>query len=144
MQNPQEIFNQIQEAKKKQREIRKEYKDALANTAEYDKVMEKYNELKEKKETTGNSCSTTNGGTLRGIGRVPSRSQRTSRNDERPGYFHLDGRQKPGHQRLLQQRIRTYLQSNLQKSKLAHQITKLLRQKKSTKTKHHFGGFLNS
>ncbi|MEA3464112.1 MAG: hypothetical protein U9R14_03495 [Patescibacteria group bacterium] len=45
-----EIFNKIQNSKKEQREIKAIYKDALTNSEEYKKIIEKINELKEEKK----------------------------------------------------------------------------------------------
>lgn len=50
MQDLQEIFDQIKLLKKEQKEIRKEYKDSLLNTSEYETTQEKLTELKEKKK----------------------------------------------------------------------------------------------
>lgn len=50
MQALQEIFDQIKELNKEQKEIRAEYKDALLNTSEYEATQEKLAELKEKKK----------------------------------------------------------------------------------------------
>ena len=46
----QEVFNRIQEAKQEQKKIRDMYKDALANSAEYQEVSEKLKEFKQKKK----------------------------------------------------------------------------------------------
>lgn len=50
MQNIQEIFNRIQEAKKKQKDIRTAYKDALASSLEYQELTEKLKTMREKKK----------------------------------------------------------------------------------------------
>lgn len=50
MPNIQEIFNNIQKAKKEQKEIKAMYRDALANSSGYQKAVEELNVLKEKKK----------------------------------------------------------------------------------------------
>lgn len=50
MQDIQQIFNRIQESKKKQKEIRKMYKDALDGVMEYQETQEKMKSLREKKK----------------------------------------------------------------------------------------------
>lgn len=50
MKDVQQVFNGIQESKKETREIRKEYRDILAQDAEYQEIMEKINILKETKK----------------------------------------------------------------------------------------------
>ena len=50
MANIQEIFNRIQETKNKQKEIKAMYRDALANSFEYNEVTDKLKKLKEKKK----------------------------------------------------------------------------------------------
>ena len=50
MQDIQSIFNEIQELKKEQKEIRHEYKDALANANEYEETVEEAKKLREKKK----------------------------------------------------------------------------------------------
>lgn len=50
MKDVQEVFNEFQIAKKEMKEIRKEYKDVLAQDAEYQEVLEKMNELRETKK----------------------------------------------------------------------------------------------
>lgn len=50
MKDLQEVFNDLQEAKKETKEIRKEYRDALSHSEEYQSMIEKINELKEKKK----------------------------------------------------------------------------------------------
>ena len=46
----QEIFNRIAETKKKQKDIRSAYKDALATSLEYQELTEKMKTLREKKK----------------------------------------------------------------------------------------------
>lgn len=50
MANIQEIFNNIQKAKKEQKEIKAMYRDALTNSSGYQKAVEELNLLKEKKK----------------------------------------------------------------------------------------------
>jgi chromosome segregation ATPase len=50
MKDLQEIFNEMQTAKKEMKEIRKEYKDILVQDAEYQVIMEKVNTIKETKK----------------------------------------------------------------------------------------------
>lgn len=50
MQDIQQIFNRIQEAKKKQKDIRKMYKDALDGVMEFQEIQEKMKSLREKKK----------------------------------------------------------------------------------------------
>lgn len=50
MQNLQEIFARIQKTKKKQKDIRGAYKDALMNSAEYQDISEKIKNLRDKKK----------------------------------------------------------------------------------------------
>jgi|AntAceMinimDraft_4_1070372.scaffolds.fasta_scaffold14968_2 DNA polymerase III delta prime subunit len=50
MQDIQQIFNRIREAKIKQKDIRKMYKDALDNVMEYKDIQEKTKSLREKKK----------------------------------------------------------------------------------------------
>ncbi|MBU2542491.1 hypothetical protein KJ785_02955 [Patescibacteria group bacterium] len=50
MQDIQEIFNRIQDAKKKQKDIRTAYKDALASSLEYQELTEKMKIMREKKK----------------------------------------------------------------------------------------------
>lgn len=45
----QDVFNNIEKLKKDQREIKKAYKDALSTSHEYGEVVEKVNELRDKK-----------------------------------------------------------------------------------------------
>jgi predicted nucleic acid-binding Zn-ribbon protein len=51
MQDIQEIFNRLQEAKKKQKDIRGAYKDALLTTPGYKELAEEVKTLREKKKT---------------------------------------------------------------------------------------------
>ncbi len=46
----QEIFSRIQATKKKQKDIRSAYKDALANSGEYQEIAEKTKTLRERKK----------------------------------------------------------------------------------------------
>jgi predicted nucleic acid-binding Zn-ribbon protein len=50
MQDLQEIFNRIQEIKKKSKDIRSSFKDALATSAEYTELNEKIKTLRERKK----------------------------------------------------------------------------------------------
>ncbi len=50
MDSIQEIFNRIQETKKKQKDIRGAYKEALAGVAEYKDIVEKMKTLRERKK----------------------------------------------------------------------------------------------
>lgn len=50
MQDIQKIFDQIQELKMEQREIKAEYKDALENADNFTETQEKIKELKEEKK----------------------------------------------------------------------------------------------
>lgn len=50
MQDIQSIFNRIQEAKKKQKDLKSMYKDALDSNTEYQEVQEKLKSLKETKK----------------------------------------------------------------------------------------------
>lgn len=50
MQNLQEIFQRIQEAKKKQKDLKTAYKDALSTSLEYKELDEKLTTLKERKK----------------------------------------------------------------------------------------------
>jgi predicted nuclease with TOPRIM domain len=50
MQDIQEIFNHIQEIKKKSKDIRSAYKDALATSSEYQEINEKMKALRERKK----------------------------------------------------------------------------------------------
>lgn len=50
MQNIQEIFNQIKSLQTEQKEIKREYRDALSHDIEYAGITEKLKELREKKK----------------------------------------------------------------------------------------------
>lgn len=50
MQNPQDSFNRIQEAKKKKKEVQAAFRDAVNNLADYQDVIEKIKELQQKKK----------------------------------------------------------------------------------------------
>lgn len=50
MENIQEIFNRVQETKRKQKEIKSAYRDALANSEEHKKISEEIKTLKERKK----------------------------------------------------------------------------------------------
>ncbi len=50
MQSIQEIFSRIQESKKKQKDLKTAYKDALAGSMEYQDITDKLKNLKEKKK----------------------------------------------------------------------------------------------
>ncbi|HEX8974605.1 MAG TPA: hypothetical protein VF817_03915 [Patescibacteria group bacterium] len=50
MQNIQEIFNQIREMKKEQKDLKEMYKDALAQADKYDEIVEEIKVLREKKK----------------------------------------------------------------------------------------------
>ena len=50
MQDLQEIFNRIQEAKKQQKDIRTMYKDILNNSQEYSEITDKMKTLRERKK----------------------------------------------------------------------------------------------
>jgi hypothetical protein len=50
MPNLQEVWIRMQKTKKKQKEIRAAYKDALANSADYGKIVEDLKTLREKKK----------------------------------------------------------------------------------------------
>lgn len=50
MQDLQEIFNRIQETKKKQKDIKKAYRDALATSLQYQEITEKLKTLRIKKK----------------------------------------------------------------------------------------------
>jgi len=50
MQNIQEIFNHIQELKKRQKDIRTTYKDALDGSSEYKEINEKIKALRMRKK----------------------------------------------------------------------------------------------
>ncbi len=46
----QEIFNRLEETKRKQKEIRKAYKEALANSSEYQEIVEKIKVLRDRRK----------------------------------------------------------------------------------------------
>lgn len=50
MKDIQEVFNELQTAKKEMKEIRKEYKDVLTQDAEYQELLEKLNTMRETKK----------------------------------------------------------------------------------------------
>lgn len=50
MQDIQEIFSRMQEIKKKQKDIRNAYKDALATSLEYQEIEQKMKALRERKK----------------------------------------------------------------------------------------------
>ena len=50
MRDIQEIFNEMEEVKKKQKEIQTEYKDALLNANEFEEIQDKIKELTEKRK----------------------------------------------------------------------------------------------
>lgn len=50
MRNIQEIYSEIEENKKQQKEIRREYKDVLSNTNDFSETEEELKKLKEKKK----------------------------------------------------------------------------------------------
>jgi len=50
MQNAQEIFNQVKSLQNEQKEIKKEYRDALSHDNEYVQLIENLKELREKKK----------------------------------------------------------------------------------------------
>jgi septal ring factor EnvC (AmiA/AmiB activator) len=50
MKDIQEIFNQIKDIKKEQKDIRSEYKDMLAQADDYEVIIDKATELREKKK----------------------------------------------------------------------------------------------
>lgn len=54
MRDIQEVYNELQENKKSQKEIRREYKDALVNANEYEETIEELKKLKEKKKQIEN------------------------------------------------------------------------------------------
>ncbi len=51
MRDIQEIFNELEEVKKTQKEIQTEYKDALLNANEFEEIQDKIKELTEKRKT---------------------------------------------------------------------------------------------
>lgn len=54
MQDLQEIFNRMQEIKKKQKDIRSAYKDALDSSLEYKEINDKIKTLRERKKQIEN------------------------------------------------------------------------------------------
>lgn len=50
MQNIQEVFNKIRDMKKEQKDLKDMYKDALVQADEYEEIVEKIKELREKKK----------------------------------------------------------------------------------------------
>jgi predicted nuclease with TOPRIM domain len=50
MHDPQDLFNQLQEIKQQQKEIRKEYTDLLAQDGEYQQVKEEYDTIRLRKK----------------------------------------------------------------------------------------------
>ena len=50
MQDLQEVFNRIQDIKKKQKDIRSAYKQALASSEEYQEINDKIKTLRERKK----------------------------------------------------------------------------------------------
>ncbi len=54
MNNLQDVFNRIKETKTKQKEIRKMYKDSLAQNQAYTQIVEQLEELKRKKKEIEN------------------------------------------------------------------------------------------
>lgn len=50
MQNIQDVFNHIREMKKEQKDLRDMYKDALVQADEYEEIVEKIAQLREKKK----------------------------------------------------------------------------------------------
>lgn len=50
MQNIQDVFNQIREMKKEQKDLRDMYKDALVQADEYEEIIEEIKTLREKKK----------------------------------------------------------------------------------------------
>jgi len=50
MANLQEIFNRLEETRKKQKEIRAMYKDALSNSSEYKEIAEKVKTLRDRRK----------------------------------------------------------------------------------------------
>lgn len=55
MQDIQEIFNRVQEIKKKQKDIRSSYKEALASSQEYVELVDKLRTMREKKKQLENT-----------------------------------------------------------------------------------------
>jgi predicted nuclease with TOPRIM domain len=54
MKNVQEVFSELKECAKEQKEIRQEYKDALLQESEYEEIKEKIEKLKERKKELEN------------------------------------------------------------------------------------------
>jgi predicted nuclease with TOPRIM domain len=54
MRDIQEVYNELQEAKKAQKSIKKEYRDALTNANEYEETVAKLKEIREKKKQIEN------------------------------------------------------------------------------------------
>ncbi|MFA6322534.1 MAG: hypothetical protein WCX71_03600 [Candidatus Buchananbacteria bacterium] len=50
MKQIQDIFSKVQETKRKQRELNRAYRDSLNNTQQYVDILEKMEELKQKKK----------------------------------------------------------------------------------------------
>ena len=50
MPNLQEVFNRLQESKKKQRELKRDYRDTLENSPRYQEIVESIKDLREKKK----------------------------------------------------------------------------------------------
>ena len=51
MANLEEVYNRLQESKKKRREISKMFKDELANSARYQELVEEMKKLREEKKS---------------------------------------------------------------------------------------------
>lgn len=64
MQDIQEIFNRIQENKKKQKDIRSAYKSALESSGEYKEICEKMKTLRERKKQIENTTKESFAGEL--------------------------------------------------------------------------------
>jgi predicted nuclease with TOPRIM domain len=62
MMDLQEVYNELQENKKEQKEIRREYKDALGNANEFSETEEELKKLKEKKKQMENVTQSRMGG----------------------------------------------------------------------------------
>lgn len=54
MSNIQETFNRIQKAKSEQKELKAMYRDALQNSANYQKTLEEYKKLRDEKKKREN------------------------------------------------------------------------------------------
>lgn len=54
MRDLQEVYNELQENKKEQKSIKREYKDALVNANEYEETVEELKKLREKKKQIEN------------------------------------------------------------------------------------------